>query len=356
MMADGKFLNGADHRISSNNLVLISEAWSPQINGVVTTLKNIIPFIESNGIKVTLIEPSQFRSISLIGYPDVQVTFPFSSLPKKLSQIDPDYIHIATEGPLGLIARNWAIKNHKSFTTSYHTNLAEYAWELYKIPTYPILNYMKWFHSKSSHVLVPTNSIYNYLESKKFSNLKVWTRGIDPNIFSDHIKTENILPKNKKAKVLLYVGRVSKEKNLSELCNIAKDSDYECWIVGDGPYLNTLKNEFSEHVQFFGAIDHEKLTKYYKSADIFVFPSLTDTFGLVLIESMSCGTPVAAYPVKGPIDIVKQGVSGSLNKDLLSAIKEAQDIPRSNVANYGKKFTWENCAKIFLETLSLNHK
>ena len=186
--------------------------------------------------------------------------------------------------------------------------------------------------------------------------MKVWTRGIDPNIFSDHIKTENILPKNKKAKVLLYVGRVSKEKNLSELCNIAKDSDYECWIVGDGPYLNTLKNEFSEHVQFFGAIDHEKLTKYYKSADIFVFPSLTDTFGLVLIESMSCGTPVAAYPVKGPIDIVKQGVSGSLNKDLLSAIKEAQDIPRSNVANYGKKFTWENCAQIFLETLSLNHK
>lgn len=353
-MEHGKFLNGTKNQVSRKKLVLITEAWSPQINGVVTTLKNIIPFIESNKIDVTVIDPSQFQSVSLIGYPDVQVSFPFTTLPKKLSCIDPDYIHIATEGPMGLIARHWAIKNKKVFTTSYHTNLAEYAWELYKIPTSPVLNYMKWFHSQSSQVLVPTKSIFDHLNENQFSNLKVWARGIDPNIFSDDIKSEPFMSQTKKSKVLLYVGRISKEKNLEVLCNIAKSSNYECWIVGDGPHLSTLKNEFSKYVHFFGAIEHEELTKFYRAADVFVFPSLTDTFGLVLIESMACGTPVAAYPVKGPIDIVKQGVSGILNKDLGSAIEEAQAIPRSKVSQYGKKFTWENCAQIFLETITLN--
>ena len=292
-----------------------------------------------------------FRSLNLPGYSEIDLSFPITTIGKKLSQINPQYFHIATEGPMGIAARRWIKKKGLSFTTSYHTNLPEYSKMLYKIPESWIWKYVRWFHSPSHSVLVPTPTVINTLESKGFKNLKLWSRGIDPNLFPQPNAT--LIPKNNsESHALLYVGRVSKEKNIETLCELSKNSKFEVWIVGDGPYKSALEKKYaSSGVRFFGAIKHDQLAPYFQSADVFVFPSKTDTFGIVMIESMACGTPVAAYPVQGPIDVVEHQVSGYLDEDLEIAIDGALKLPKSSVEDYGKNFTWEKCAKTFIETL-----
>ena len=292
-----------------------------------------------------------FRSLNLPGYNEIDLSFPINSIGKKLSSIDPTYFHIATEGPMGIAARRWIKKNGYAFTTSYHTNLPEYSKMLYKIPESWIWKYVRWFHSPSHQVLVPTPTVINTLDSKGFQNLKLWSRGIDPSLFPQP-NADLISKNNPEAKALLYVGRVSKEKNIETLCKLSKNSDFEVWIVGDGPYKSTLEKKYSSSgVRFFGAIKHDKLAPYFQSADVFVFPSKTDTFGIVMIESMACGTPVAAYPVQGPIDVVEHRVSGFLDEDLEIAILEALKLSTESVESYGRNFTWEKCAKTFIETL-----
>ena len=292
-----------------------------------------------------------FRSLNLPGYSEIDLSFPITTIGKKLSQINPQYFHIATEGPMGIAARRWIKKKGLSFTTSYHTNLPEYSKMLYKIPESWIWKYVRWFHSPSHSVLVPTPTVINTLESKGFQNLKLWSRGFDPNQFPQPNAT--LIPKNNsESHALLYVGRVSKEKNIETLCELSKNSKFEVWIVGDGPYKSALEKKYSSSgVRFFGAIKHDQLAPYFQSADVFVFPSKTDTFGIVMIESMACGTPVAAYPVQGPIDVVEHQVSGYLDEDLEIAIDGALKLPKSSVEDYGKNFTWEKCAKTFIETL-----
>ncbi len=298
-----------------------------------------------------VVDTSMFRSLNLPGYSEIDLTFPVNAIGKKLSEINPQYFHIATEGPMGIAARRWIKKKGFSFTTSYHTNLPEYSKMLYKIPESWIWKYVRWFHSPSHQVLVPTPTVINTLDSKGFQNLKLWSRGIDPDLFPQ--PNAPLIPKNDpKSHALLYVGRVSKEKNIETLCELSKKPDFEVWIVGDGPYKSTLEKKYSSAgVRFFGAIKHDELAPYFQSADVFVFPSKTDTFGIVMIESMACGTPVAAYPVQGPIDVVEHQVSGFLDEDLEIAIYEALKLSKTSVENYGKQFTWEKCAKTFIETL-----
>jgi glycosyltransferase involved in cell wall biosynthesis len=292
-----------------------------------------------------------FRSFSLPGYSEIDLSFPIKAIGQKLAEIKPAYIHIATEGPMGIAARRWIIKNNYQFTTSYHTNLPEYSKLLYKIPESWIWKYVKWFHSGSKNVLVPTQTVINTLDGHGFKNLKLWSRGIDASLFPQP-SASPINKINPNLKALLYVGRVSKEKNLDILCELADNKNYECWIVGDGPYKSTLEKKYtSTQVRFFGAIEHKSLAPFYQSADVFVFPSKTDTFGIVMIESMACGTPVAAYPVQGPIDVVANGISGALNNNIEQAIQSALKLPKDPIMSYAKQFTWERCASTFIETI-----
>ena len=321
-------------------IVIVTDAWFPQVNGVVTTLNFLKKELEKQNYQVDIIHPGLFRTSSFSIYPEISLAMNPWKVKKYINE-DIDYLHIATEGPLGLFARNFAIRNNIEFTTAIHTKFPEYLKKILFIPLSLTYGYLKWFHGPTHKTLVNTNSQIEELSSIGFKNLVLWSRAIDRNIFYPRKKLSN-------KDYLLYVGRISKEKNLEDFLNL--DTIKQKIVVGSGPMLNEYKKNYRT-VEFVGPKFENELAQYYSDASVFVFPSKTDTYGIVMIEALACGTPVAAYPVTGPKDIVINEINGYLHHDLLTAVSLAENINSKFCEESIESLSWSNVANTFLGTL-----
>jgi len=324
-------------------ILIITDNLPDQINGVVTTYKNIESMALLDGYTVDYIDPSRFRYIDCPGYNEVKLTFPWR-MGEEIKKIDPDYIHIATEGPLGLWARAYLSKHNIRHNTAYHTKFPEGLAKLFGIPEFLTWQYVRWFHKHSGKVLTTTETMKQDLLAHNFDdNIVSWTRGVDREIFNPSHRVETT------SKYLLCVSRVSKEKNLEEFFEL----DYPGYLkvmVGDGPMLETYKKKYPD-VHFTGFKTGVDLARYYANAEVFVFPSMWETFGIVMIESMACGTPVAAFPCDGPKDVIEQGVTGFMNESLSDAIDGCLQLNRDRTLKGSKKWSWDNAWHTFRDNL-----
>ena len=325
-------------------ILVITDNVPDQINGVVTTFKNLEDQAGLDGDRIVYIDPGQFPHFDCPGYPEVKISWPHG-ISKKIKALQPDFIHIATEGPVGLFARCWCERNGVPYNTSFHTDFAKFLKKIYGIPESWTWWYLRWFHKNSHRVLVTTESIRQDLDQRGFTNLVVWTRGVDRTIFNSTYRTD--IEGNRP--VLLNVGRVSKEKGLDDFCELRYPGATKI-IVGDGPYLAELKHRYPDII-FAGARKGTDLARYYAQADVFVFPSRSDTFGVVIIESLASGTPIAAYPVPGPVDIIEQGITGFLGEDLQQVVDQCLSLDRTSIEDASLKWSWAECWRIFQENL-----
>lgn len=335
-------------------IALISDAWHPQINGVVRTLTQTIAQLEASGHEVLRLSPESYRNFPCPGYTSIRLAlFPYRQLARALDAFAPDAIHIATEGPLGHAARRYCLKRNYPFTTAYHTRFPEYLAAKIHFPTAISYAYLRRFHAPATRVMVPTKHIVTALEARGFTHLHIWSRGVDTALF--HPASRDGLAafcqdeKEKAQPKYVYIGRISIEKNLDAFLSLPLAGSK--WVIGEGPYLNTLKKRYPG-VHFLGAYPNSALAPFYNAADVFVFPSKTDTFGLVMLEAMACGTPCAAFPVAGPLDVIKQTVSGIYDADLAYACRKALTLPREDVAAYASAFTWEATSERFFSLLA----
>ena len=328
----------------TKTILIITDNVPDQVNGVVTTFKNLENYAERNGHNIVYINPRQFPNFACPGYPEVRLCWPHG-ISKKIKAICPDFIHIATEGPVGFFARWWCERNHIPYNTSYHTDFAKFLKKMYGVPESWTWWYMRWFHKNSHCVLVTTESIRQDLSTRRFQNLRVWTRGVDRTIFNSSYRGETVAGRP----ILLSVGRVSVEKGLDDFCRVDIPGATKI-IVGDGPYRQELERRYPD-ILFVGAKKGTQLARYYAQADVFVFPSRADTFGVVNIEALACGTPVAAYPVAGPKDIVESGLTGFLNNNLKLAVEQCLTLDRRAVEDASLQWTWAECWRIFEENL-----
>lgn len=328
-------------------IALITDAWVPQVNGVVTTLNSVVDILKKQGHDILVINPNMFFNMPCPSYPEIRLSKNPWRIKKFMKDFDPDAIHIATEGPLGLFGRWWCLRNKKSFTTSYHTKFPEYIKVRYMVPLWLTYWWLRRFHNKSNGVLITTESMKRELEYHGFKNLTVWTRGVDQKLFNPN-KRKTI---SRQQTNYLYVGRISIEKNITAFLDL-KIAGKKI-VVGDGPQLKKLKEKYKD-VEFIGVKLGKELSEYYANADVFVFPSKSDTFGVVLIEALASGTPVAAYPVTGPIDVIKSGRNGFLDENLGLAVSNCIHLANRTLCRESvKDYTWENCAQIFLDHLVL---
>ncbi len=315
--------------------ILIATDSFDQVNGVSTTYRNILKYSRK---KTYVIHPGLFKWKSFSIYPEVQICKEPLKAYRKIKKIDPTHIHIGTEGPIGLAARVYCKLNKIPYTTGYHTKFPEYLWKLLRIPHFITYSYLKVFHNDSKAILVPSHSCKEELNKKGFNQVEVWTRGVSKNLISDKPIRKSKFPK------IIYVGRVSKEKNLEVLCEL--QDKFEITIVGEGPILKKLKLKYPK-VNFLGYRFGSELADIYKRHDVFCFPSKTDTFGIVMIEALANGLPIAAYKVTGPIDIVEEGVTGYLGDDLENNIRRCLKLDRRSIAsNMNQKWSWANCIEI----------
>ena len=326
-------------------ILIITDNLPEQINGVVTTYKNIETYAIMDGYRVVYISPRDFSFIDCPFYKELKIAFAWQ-MGKKIEAVGANYIHIATEGPVGLSARKYLSKCGYRYNTAYHTKFPEGIKKLLCIPECLTWPYVRWFHKHSARVLTTTESMVRDLRDHGFDgDLKSWTRGVDRDIFNPSHRKNNLYT----GPILLCVGRVSKEKNLDDFCKLQYPNAKKI-MVGDGPYRKELEKKYPD-VEFVGFKTGLDLAKYYAMADVFVFPSKWETFGLVMIESMACGTPVAAYPVDGPIDVVDVGVTGHLHVDLHKAIDICLTMNRVDVEKGSRRWTWDNAWNIFKHNL-----
>ncbi|WP_273725007.1 glycosyltransferase family 1 protein [Brucella gallinifaecis] len=331
---------------ADKKLVIVTDAWHPQVNGVVRTLAKCCELMKERGYEVIVISPKDYRSAPCPTYPEIRLTLTRpSTVRQRLVKLKPDYVHIATEGPLGFMARRACLKMGWSFTTSFHTRFPEYLRDRVPIPPKWTYAFLRRFHNAASHTLVPTQSIIDDLQGRGFTGLELWTRGVDRKLFHPRDKLAKQWPKP----VFICVGRVATEKNLPAFLKLELPGTM--LIVGDGPELDDLKGRFPK-AHFVGKKEGEDLARIYASADVFVFPSRTDTFGLVLLEAIASGLPVAAFPVPGSSDVVGATGAGILSEDLQAACLAALNMPAFDPAEVLKNFTWEACADIFENVLS----
>lgn len=325
-------------------LCIVTDAWHPQINGVVTTIENIVKHAEKDGWEVLVIHPSMFLNFKAPRYPEVRLAIPFNMI-KKIKEFKPNHLHVATEGPLGLRAR--IAYRKKVYTTAYHTSWDSIVKKILGVPESLTRKYLRWFHSHGQ-VMVATESIASYLRDHKIANnIKPLTRGVDLKKLNPTISRK---VKQGSKPVLLSVGRVSKEKNLESFCQLDTDK-YELRLVGDGPVLKELKEKYPR-VHFTGTLIGSELANEFLNADCFVFTSKSDTFGLVIIEAMYFGTPVASYPVAGPIDIIDSGITGYCDEDLEKAIHMSLSLNRDEIKSKTRdRFTWKNAWNQFKNNL-----
>ena len=317
--------------------ILIATDSFDQVNGVSTTYRNILKYSRK---KTYVIHPGLFKWKSFSIYPEVQICKEPLKAYRKIKEIDPTHVHIGTEGPIGLAARVYCKLNKIPYTTGYHTKFPEYLWKLLRIPHFITYSYLKVFHNDSKAILVPSHSCKEELNKKGFNQVEVWTRGVSKNLISDKPIRKSKFPK------IIYVGRVSKEKNLEVLCEL--QDKFEITIVGEGPILKKLKLKYPK-VNFLGYRFGSELADIYKRHDVFCFPSKTDTFGIVMIEALANGLPIAAYKVTGPIDIVEEGVTGYLGDDLENNIRRCLKLDRRSIAsNMNQKWSWANLSLIHI--------
>jgi glycosyltransferase involved in cell wall biosynthesis len=326
-------------------ILLVTDAWAPQINGVVVTLTNTVRWLERWGHEVHVLSPQGFRTFPMPTYPEIPLAIlPGAKVAQRIRDFAPDAIHVATEGPLGGAARAYCLKNGLNFTTAYHTCFPEYVKPRFGIPLGVTYAWLRRFHAASSAILVATPAIRRLLEERGFRNITDWSRGVDTDLFTPGGERFAELPRP----VFLFVGRVAVEKNLPGFLGL--DLPGTKLVVGDGPARKQLEERYPDAV-FAGARQGAELASYFRRADVFVFPSRTDTFGLVLIEAMASGTPVAAFPVRGPIDVVKDPEAGVLDEDLGAAALAALRLDRGKVARYAQQYSWEHCTRQFLSSL-----
>ena len=326
-------------------ILIVTDAWEPQVNGVVRTLKSTRAQLEALGHEVDFLTPLEFRTLPCPTYPDIRLSlFPAAKVANRIREFDPDALHIATEGPLGLAARRFALKHDRPFTTAYHTRFPEYVQARFLMPLSWTYAFLRWFHGPSKAVMAPTQVVKRDLELYGFDNVKLWSRGVDHTIFRPQ-KSNRL---QSKPPIFLYVGRVAVEKNIEAF--LALDLPGSKWVAGVGPALESMQARFPA-ANYLGVLNQHELAEVYASADVFVFPSKTDTFGLVLLEAMACGLPVAAYPVTGPIDVIEDPRAGCLDEDLRTACMNALQLRREDVAQYAKRFSWAAATEQFVSHL-----
>ena len=326
-------------------ILIVTDAWYPQVNGVVRTIGTVRAELEAMGQTVEVIGPDRFRTIPMPTYPEIRLALGAGRrLGRMIEALNPDCIHIATEGPLGFAARRWCLKRGVPFTTAYHTRFPEYVRDRAPVPLALSYAVVRRFHRPSAAVMVATPSIERDLAGRGFTNIRRWTRGVDTELFRPRDKGFLDLPRP----IALSVGRVAVEKNLEEFLKL--DLPGSKLVVGDGPAKAELMRKYPD-VVWAGARHGEDLARYYAAADVFVFPSRTDTFGLVLLEAMASGVPVAAYPVPGPLDVVEGSGAGCLDEDLKRAVEGALAIPPERCREYALNFSWRRSAEQFLSNL-----
>ena len=318
------------------NILIVTDAWLPQTNGVVTTLANVIAGLAALGHRTSVVEPHGLPTVPLPGYAEIRVAATPWRVGPLIDASGADAFHIATEGPLGLAARRHLKRRGIPFSTSLHTKFPEYVRARTGLPIAIGDRFLRWFHRAAACTLVTTASHRAELMQRGFDGLEIWGRGVDTNRFRPRRRTARQRPK------LLYVGRVAKEKNVEALLEIDMCADKV--VVGDGPELAMLRRRYPE-AHWRGYLYGGDLTASYADADVFVFPSRTDTFGLVMLEAMACGTPVAAYPVTGPKDVIVEGVNGALDVDLDKAIDRALRVPRESCREFALANDWQAVAR-----------
>ncbi|WP_420145094.1 glycosyltransferase family 4 protein [Sphingobium sp.] len=328
-------------------IAIVTDAWTPQVNGVVRTLQTIRDEMERMGHEVKVISPDLYGSIPCPTYPEIRLALVRSSVVgQAIAAFQPDAVHLATEGPLCLAARRWCLRGKVPFTTAYHTHFPDYVAQRTGLPASWFWRYIRWFHGPAQAVLVSTRSVRDQLRAHGVPNVRPWGRGVDLTAFTpDAVPPASFadLPRP----IQLYVGRVAVEKNLEAF--LKADHPGTKVVVGDGPARAALERAYPQ-AHFMGPMFGQALAGAYAGADVFVFPSRTDTFGLVMIEALACGTPVAAYPVTGPVDVLT-GETGVISEDLEQAIAGALACDRAACAAYGQSFSWERSAHEFLSGL-----
>ncbi|HYE49682.1 MAG TPA: glycosyltransferase family 1 protein [Azospirillaceae bacterium] len=326
-------------------ILIVTDAWFPQVNGVVRTLDTTRRELEAMGHAVEVIGPDRFRTVPLPTYPGIRVALrPGPKLARLMDGAGPDAVHISTEGPLGFAARRYCLRRRIPFTTAYHTRFPEYVRDRAPVPLALGYAVVRRFHAPSAAVMVATPSIERELVRRGFRNVRHWSRGVDTELFRPRPKDFLDLPRP----VFLSVGRVAVEKNLEAFLSL--DLPGTKLVVGDGPQLAELRRRFPDAV-FAGARHGEDLARHFAAADVFVFPSRTDTFGLVLLEAMASGLPAAAYPVPGPLDVVGGSDTGVLDEDLGRAALAALAIPAEACRAHALRYSWRAAAEQFLDNL-----
>ena len=334
-------------------IMLITDAWHPQMNGVVRTLEQTVKNLRLKGHIIEVIAPSDgYWTMPLPTYPDIRLA-PFAKhdVERRIVHFSPEAIHIATEGPLGQAARALCLKWGMPFTTSYHTKFPEYIKT--RFPFVPLAlpyKFVREFHNSGGRTMVTTPSMVEFLKKRGFTKLASWARGVDTNLFNPNKrKAPNDVYKGLKRPIWVNVGRVAVEKNIRAFLDL--DLPGSKVVVGKGPQLEELKRSYP-NITFTGAKFEKDLARHFADADVFVFPSKTDTFGLVIIEAMATGTPVAAYPVSGPIDIIPGSKAGVVDEDLKTACLAALKLKRQDAIAHAAKYSWDAVSDVFFNYLT----
>ncbi|RWX78696.1 glycosyltransferase family 1 protein [Neorhizobium lilium] len=329
-------------------ITIVSDAWHPQVNGVVRSIENTNRELTRMGVEVCMVTPKDFANIPCPTYPEIRLSIAtFGQVAHAIEATLPTAIHIATEGPLGIIARRWCLKNRMPFSTSYHTRFPEYVSARFPVPLRWLHAFVRWFHNAGNGCMVATASLERELSRLGIRNLLRWSRGIDQTVFHPMERNDN--PFGLPRPIFITVGRVAVEKNLPAFLDL--DLPGSKVVVGDGPARADLQKRYP-NVLFTGMKTGNELAEAYAQADVFVFPSKTDTFGNTILEALASGVPVAAYPVTGPVDIIEEGSgAGAMSEDLREACLSALRCSRESARLLARKFTWEAATRQFLSNV-----
>jgi glycosyltransferase involved in cell wall biosynthesis len=328
-------------------ILVATDAWHPQVNGVVRTLTSLARSAAALGAEINFLTPDGFPSLGVPTYPGLRVALPNRrEIARRIAAVSPDAIHIATEGPIGWAVRAYCRRRKLAFTTSYTTRFPEYIAVRTIIPADLSYAVLRHFHGAGAMTMIATPSLRQELSARGFRKLGTWTRGVDTNLFKPDVAAELDLPRP----IFMTVGRVAVEKNLEAF--LALNLPGSKVVIGDGPQRAALEHKYPK-ARFLGEKTGQDLTAHIAAADVFVFPSLTDTFGVVQLEALACGTPVAAFPVTGPLDVIADHPVGVLDSDLRSACIRALSISRETCRNFALERSWESSARQFIGNLAV---
>jgi glycosyltransferase involved in cell wall biosynthesis len=327
-------------------ILVATDAWHPQVNGVVRTLSSLARSASALGTEIEFLTPDGFPSLAVPTYPGLRVALPNRrEIARRIEAASPDAIHIATEGPIGWAVRAYCRRRKLAFTTSYTTRFPEYIAVRSIVPASWSYAVLRHFHAAAAMTMVATSSLRQELSTRGFKKLGTWTRGVDTDLFTPDGASELDLPRP----IFMTVGRVAVEKNLEAFLSLNLPGSKV--VIGDGPQRPVLERRYP-NVRFLGEKTGHELSSHFAAADVFVFPSLTDTFGIVQLEALACGTPVAAFPVTGPLDVIADHPVGALDTDLRSACIRALGISRQSCRSFALERSWENSARQFIGNLS----